>query len=255
MAFDAAWLDLRAPADDRARDATLIRRAVAHAGPGARLLDLGCGTGSTLRGFAAAGGRALRWCLVDNDPALLEAARLRYPDAQTCLRDLSDLHALPFADVRIVTASALLDLVSDHWMRGLVDRLAQERIALYAALSYDGRMRWTPEDRDDATATARFNRHQCGDKGFGPALGPQAAARLTALLEARGYEVFTAPSPWHLGPGEAALQETLLSGIAGAAHAAGFAGAPDWAVRRCAMLGHAQAEIGHVDVLALPGDG
>ena len=255
MGFDAAWLELRAPADDRARNAALVDRAVAYAGPGARMLDLGCGTGATVRAFAAAGGKPLRWCLVDNDPALLAVAGRTYPDAQSCLRDLSDLHALPFADVRMVTASALFDLVSERWMQRLVHRLAQDRIALYAALSYDGRMQWRPEDKDDAPVTARFNQHQCGNKGFGPALGPHAAARLTAALEARGYEVVTAPSPWHLGPDAAALQEMLLSGIAGAAHAAGFKGAPGWAARRREMLGHAQAEIGHVDVLALPGDG
>lgn len=255
MGFDAAWLDLREPADRRARDASLLGRAMAHLGPGARVLDLGCGTGATARAFASMGAGALEWCFFDNDPALLAAARLRHPRAETRLGDLADLDGVPLGGVRMVTASALFDLVSEGWASGLVERLAAQGTALYAALSYDGTMRWSPEDRLDAEVTARFNDHQRGDKGFGPSLGPQAAARLAGLLRARGYAVSCAPSPWHLGPQDAALQAALLSGIAAASRETGLAGAGDWAMRRRGALGHARAEIGHIDILALPGGG
>jgi len=255
MGFDAEWLDLRAPADDRARDAGLLHRAIAHAGPGARMLDLGCGTGATVRAFAAAGAGALDWCLLDNDPALLSLARRHHPEAEVRVCDLSDLETVDLADVRMVTASALFDLVSEDWASRLFDRLARHRIALYAALSYDGVMHWSPEDRDDAAVTECFNHHQCGDKGFGPALGPQAVARMTALLTACGYEVFSAPSPWVLEPSEARLQDALLSGIAAAAQEAGFDDAGGWAARRRDAIGHGRAEIGHLDILALPGGG
>lgn len=255
MGFDAEWLALRAPADDRARDAGLLGRAIAHADPGARILDLGCGTGATVRAFASAGAVSPDWCLVDKDPALLDLARGHHPKAEIRHCDLTDLDAVPMTDVRMVTASALFDLVSEDWAARLFDRLARHRIALYAALSYDGVMRWSPEDQDDAEVTDRFNRHQCGDKGFGPALGPKASARMTALLTARGYEVFSAPSPWNLGPQEARLQGALLSGIAGAAQDAGFDDAGGWAARRRGTICHGRAEIGHVDILALPGGG
>ncbi|KNX40263.1 hypothetical protein ROTO_31990 [Roseovarius tolerans] len=255
MGFDAEWLDLRAPADDRARDAGLLDRAIAYAGPGARMLDLGCGTGATVRAFAASRATSLDWCLLDNDQALLDLAREHHPAADIRPCDLTDLDAVPLTDVTMVTASALFDLVSEDWVIRLSDRLAQHRIALYAALSYDGVMRWSPEDRDDAEVTDRFNLHQCGDKGFGPALGAEAAVRMTALLTARGYEVFSARSPWHLGPQEARLQDALLSGIAGAAQDAGFDDAGGWAARRRGAISHGRAEIGHVDVLALPGGG
>ncbi len=255
MGFDAEWLDLRAPADDRARDADLLHRAIAYAGPGVRMLDLGSGTGATVRAFAAAGAGSLDWCLLDNDPALLDLARRQHPEAEVRICDLSDFDAIPLAGVRMVTASALFDLVSEDWVIRLIDRWARHRIALYAALSYNGVIRWSPEDQDDAAVTDRFNHHQCGNKGFGSALGPEAATRMTALLTARGYEVFSAPSPWHLGPQEARLQDALLLGIAGAAQAAGFGDAGAWATRRRDAIGHGRVEIGHVDVLALPGGG
>jgi SAM-dependent methyltransferase len=255
MSFDAEWLDLRAPADDRARDADLLHRAIVYAGPGVRMLDLGSGTGATVRAFAAAGAGSLDWCLLDNDPALLGLARRHHPEAEVRICDLSDVDAIPLAEVRMVTASALFDLVSEDWAARLFDRLAQYRIALYAALNFDGVMCWRPDDRDDTKVTDHFNLHQCGDKGFGPALGPNASTRMTALLAARGYDVFSAPSPWVLEPSEARLQDALLSGIAEAAQEAGFDDAAGWATRRRDAIGHARAEIGHVDVLALPGGG
>ena len=255
MAFDRVWLDLRAPADLRARDAGLLAKAIVHAGRDGRVLDLGCGTGATVRAFAAAGAQDLDWCLLDNDQALLSEARMRHPGAEIRLCDLTDLDMLPLTDVRLVSASALFDLVSEAWARRLVERLARTQIALYAALSYDGVMRWTPQDSSDAEVTERFNRHQRGDKGFGPALGPDAGARLAEMLRARGYQVLCAPSPWHLGPQDAKIQALLLSGIAEAAQEAGFAGAERWATRRRRMIARSRVEIGHLDLLAVPCDG
>lgn len=254
MGFDADWLNLRAPADDRARDAGLLARAIAYADAGGYVLDLGCGTGATTRAFAAAGARGLGWRLLDNDPALLSVAQQNHPQAEICLSDLREIDALPLKDVRLVTASALFDLVSEVWAARLVDRLARHGIALYAALIYDGVMRWSPEDPLDAEVTRHFNRHQLGDKGFGQAMGPQAGASMTALLRARRFSVDCAPSPWCLGPRDALLQQELLSGIAGAAQEVGLDGAGDWAARRRAALDHGRAEIGHTDLLALPGD-
>lgn len=254
MGFDAAWLDLRAPADDGARDAGLLARAIAYAGAGARVLDLGCGTGATPRAFATAGAEHLDWCLLDNDPILLSVAHQNHPQAEICHCDLTDIDALPLTGVRMVTASALFDLVSEEWAARLVNRLASHGIALYAALSYDGVMRWSPKDPLDAEVTRQFNRHQRGDKGFGPAMGPQAGPCLSALLRARRYSVTCAPSPWRLGPSEASLQKELLSGIAGAAQEIGLDGSGDWSARRRATLDHGWAEIGHLDLLALPDD-
>lgn len=254
MGFDADWLDLREPADLSARDATLLARAVAH-GRGARVLDLGCGTGATARAFAAVDAKPPEWCLLDNDPVLLEVARARHPHAGTRLADLADLDALPLDGVRMVTASALFDLVSADWAARLVARLAARGIALYAALSYDGAMQWSPGDPRDTEVTARFNAHQRGDKGLGPALGPEAGARLAGMLRARGYAVSCAPSPWRLGPEQGALQAALVTGIAAAAAETGLDDSADWAARRRAAIGRGWAEIGHLDLLALPEGG
>ena len=252
MGFDPEWLTLREPADKAARAAALLRRAVALAGPRGRVLDLGCGTGSTLRAFEGDGARGRGWRLVDHDPVLLARAKALHPEAEIVQGDLTDVGALPLEGVRLVTASALFDLVSRDWVERLVARLAGAGIALYAALSYDGNMRWHPEDAGDAAVTARFNAHQCGDKGFGAALGPEAATCAAEICARLGYEVHTAPSAWRLGPETAEMQRLLLAGIAEAAGEAGYGAAEAWRQRRARTLADGWAEIGHLDLLALP---
>lgn len=250
MGFSSDWLALRDPADRAARDAMLVQRAALAAGPAPLIVDLGCGTGATCRALAPWLPENARWRLVDNDPALLGAAgKAAGPPAELIKLDLGDLDALPLEGATLVTASALLDLVSEAWVAGLVARL---RVPFYAALSYDGRMEWTPDDPRDSAVTAAFNRHQQGDKGLGPALGPQAAERTAALLADAGFTVHRAESPWRLGPESAALQRELTRGIAGAAAEAGAAGAKDWGDLRADTADRSACMIGHLDLLAFP---
>ena len=74
MGFDAAWLALREPADAAARDPGLLAAAAGYLGAGALAVDIGCGTGATVRAFAGCAPEGLRWRLVDNDPRLLALA-------------------------------------------------------------------------------------------------------------------------------------------------------------------------------------
>lgn len=256
MGFSAAWLDLREPADHAARDHALLAAAAKAAGDSPVIVDLGCGTGSTIRAFDGHLGGKAEWRLVDNDPALLAhastAAKGRQGSATTHRIDLRDLDTLPLAGAGLVTASALLDLCSHDWVQALADRLARHKLPFYAALNYDGAMDWTPADPADAAVTLAFNSHQRGDKGFGPALGPDAADAIAEIFAAAGYTVLQADSPWRLGPAQAALQRELVTGIAEAAHAAGAAGAIGWGDARASKVQTAICQIGHRDLLALP---
>lgn len=248
MGFSADWLALREPADHAARDGGLLRAAARAAGPKAVVVDLGCGTGSTRRAFASSLPGAV-WRMVDADADLLALA-----GGEAFRLDLNRVEALPLEGAGLVTASALIDLVSADWLDRLIGRLSALRLPFYAALCYDGRMDWTPEVAGDAEVTEAFNRHQAGDKGFGPALGPRAAEYAAERLRAAGFVVQLAGSPWVLGPEEAALQAALLPGIAGAAAETGAAIAEGWCRERLAALPQAICRIGHVDLLALPDD-
>jgi len=75
--FSSDWLGLREPADKAARNAALIA-SVAAFKPDAkslRVLDLGAGTGSTLRALAPHLRTPQRWVLVDHDASLVAAGR------------------------------------------------------------------------------------------------------------------------------------------------------------------------------------
>lgn len=254
MSFDPDWLALRAPADDRARDAAL--RLQAEALLGAReaplIVDLGCGSGATLRVLGHCGAR---WRLVDQDPELLARAGALASaagvEAETMALDLAgdgDGLERAVAGADLVTASALFDLASAGWIDRLVGALPPGA-GLYAALSYSGRMLWSPHHAQDLEVEAFFNRHQQGDKGFGPALGPAAADRLAARLEADGRRTRAAPSDWRLSAEpDGALIAELARGIAAAASEAGL----DLAAWSAARRETTQAVISHLDVFAEP---
>lgn len=250
-AFEPDWLGLREPADHAARDQELLARAAALA-EGATVLDLGGGTGSTARAFSAAGHRQLGWRIFDNDPVLLQAAERGLPAADCIVGDLTKIEDLPFQEVSLITASALLDLMSEDWVTRLVARSEALGLPIYAALNYSGHMSWTPSDPRDDEVVRAFNTHQRRDKGTGPALGPTAGETLAEIASSRGWEVHIAESPWQLGAEQRALHETLLDGIAEAAHEAGAAEALAWGTERRATAALSTAVISHQDVLAIP---
>nr|WP_111299337.1 class I SAM-dependent methyltransferase [Paracoccus saliphilus] len=253
MGFSADWLALREPADRAARDGALLEQATRAAGPDPVVLDLGCGTGSTLRALAPHLPDHARWRLVDNDPALLDIARTEAPGRVTAhVLDLRDLDALPLDGVTLVTASALLDLMPAAWIAGLADRLGRAGLPFYAALSYDGMMAWDPALPQDDDITRAFNAHQRSDKGLGPALGPDAAQQAAEALGKAGFSVSLADSPWRIGPGDADLHRALIAGIAQAAGEAGAQVAPDWGRARATTAAGDRCRIGHLDLLALP---
>ena len=250
MAFSAQWLALREPADQLARDQSILRQAAEAAGSDPVILDIGSGTGSTVRAMRPHLPRDTRWRLVDYDSELLATAAAEVGEGSSVqLVDISAIDQLPLDHVTLVTASALLDLVSESWLRSFASRL---RVPFYAALTYNGQMEWSPSDSTDAGIVQAFNDHQHMDKGFGSALGPDAAATTRAIFDELGWTVLHAPSPWTLGVGQGKLQRELVTGIARAAAEAGHTEASSWGVRRADNAERATCVVGHEDVLVLP---
>lgn len=250
MGFSPYWLALREPADNAARNAELLAAAVGAAGPNPVILDLGCGTGSTVRAMVPFLSGHAKWRLVDNDSKLLELAGAEAGDAVSLHRqDLQELHKLPLDGVTLVTASALLDLVSRKW---LVELASMINVPVYFALSYNGVMSWNPEDSRDKNMTEAFNAHQQTDKGFGRALGPSSVQSASEIFVAAGFEVRVADSTWQLGVEDAELQSQLVAGIAEAAKQTGEADAENWAAARISAASQTSCNIGHGDIFATP---
>ncbi|WP_075217831.1 class I SAM-dependent methyltransferase [Mongoliimonas terrestris] len=256
--FSTAWLDLREPADASARDGRLLADAAAlvDAADDALVIDLGSGTGSTLRALQPALKRPASWILVDADMDLLMEAERRaegLAGVEVMRFDLAAPRPLPLSDATLVTASALFDLVSPAFLDRLVATVAANRSALYAALTYDGTTTWSVTHPLDGEVLAAFNRHQRSDKGFGPALGPAAAQALAEALSRAGYRVQAAASPWRLGPDDAALMRPLIDGMADAVTAEGSldaASVAEWRTFRLETMAESRVTVGHVDVLA-----
>ena len=264
MSFSSAWLTLREPYDRRARNAAVRDAVVAWAAerPSVAVVDLACGLGSTLRALSDRFPKRQSWRLVDNDLSLLaRAGALAKPPDLTVTPvpvDLArDLEAALDGPVELVTTSALLDLVSHDWLDRLVTETAARRLPVYAALSYDGLATLDPIDPLDATVIDAVNQHQRGDKGFGPALGPEAAATAPSRFEAVGYAVTQGASDWVFGPKDAEVQIEVLTGWAVAAREIGECSIGDiigWLARRRDHIaaGRSSMRVGHVDFFARP---
>src|ERR1700690_81108 len=140
--FSADWLALREPHDLRARNPAVLNAVVASlAGNTAiRIVDLACGTGSTLRALSPRFAAQQNWRLADNDLSLLARASAMAPLARvtftTVPLDLNrDLEAALDGPIDLVTTSALLDLVSADWVERLAVEATVRSVPVYAALS------------------------------------------------------------------------------------------------------------------------
>jgi hypothetical protein len=222
--FSPAWLALREPADADARAVELLdplrerldgtTRPVIH--------DLGAGSGSMGRWLAPRLGGPQHWVMHDRDPALLAlatAGMAPFPQVTVETRpgDVVGLGAADLAGTSLVTASALLDLLTAQE----VDRLAAACVgagcpALFT-LSVAGRVELSPADPLDGEIETAFNNHQRRLHDGRTLLGPDAPGVAAQAFARHGAAVLEQPSPWRLGPAQAGLTAEWLRGWVAAA--------------------------------------
>lgn len=273
--FSPEWLALREPYDHRARDPSVAAGlGAAFAGqPRITVVDLGCGTGSNLRGTFAVLPAEQHWTLVDYDTRLLATARdtlmswatghaldggdlvihkagkrlrvsFRQADLNANLDDVLDHRP------ELVTAAAFFDLCSPAFIARLAAAVASCGAVFFTTLTYNGQQDWSPRHPADTRLLDAFHDHQRTDKGFGPAAGPAAPAALSYALQSAGYRVAEGDSPWRLGPGDQQLIADLAAGFAAAT---GETGRVDAAVLASwTAVARVGAVVGHTDTLALP---
>jgi SAM-dependent methyltransferase len=280
MSFSAEWLELREPADHAAVNPEVQAALSARfAGKDSiSVVDLGCGAGSNLRGTWRALPDQQHWTLVDYDPKLLAAARLRlsaWADTAQAEGDRlrltkdgktvhvgfreADLSGGDFAPItrgaELVTAAALFDLFSVQSIERLAETVVVQGACFYTVLTYDGFTRWTPPHAADTAMRDAFNAHQKTDKGFGSAAGPGGTSALSKAFYSRGFRVLRGTSPWIADRNFAGLRRELDAGIAAAVRETGRVSDADVAAWRAhRMAGEDRISvIGHEDLLAVPG--
>ena len=286
--FSAEWLTLRENADGRARNAGLeakVKSLLKSNDRECMIVDLGAGRGSNFRYLAPILGGAQSWQLIDADEELLKVAipaigewaevqgwPIRQGDHQieidtpngrwTAATELADLEQnlddLKLDNVDLITASALLDLVSKSWIERLAGRVPRSHPPYLFTLSYNGDLVFDPTDADDGWVSSLLNQHQETNKGFGAALGPAAIMYVREAMEKRGYVAVTGESPWQLESrthaGDADLQRVLLNDWVTSLtewqprHGLRL---QSWLNRRITLLesGFATLRIGHEDLL------
>ncbi|MFJ9814842.1 trans-aconitate methyltransferase [Streptomyces sp. NPDC101151] len=222
------WLQLREGADAAARAQELleplrIRLADLPGRTGGLVVhDLGCGTGSMGRWLAPRLDGAQHWVLHDRDPYLLHFAAVASPrsaadggrvSVETRRGDVARLTPDALTGASLVTASALLDVLTREEIGTLAAACAGAGCPALLTLSVAGRVELGPSDPLDAEITEAFNAHQ----RRGGLLGPDAVTEACEAFAERGATVHVVPSPWRLGPAESALTAQWLRGWVGAA--------------------------------------
>ena len=256
------WLDRREAADAAARSRELADLIPSRGEREWVIHDLGCGSGSMGRWLAPLLPGPQRWILHDRDADLLALAAANAPDradvtVETRVSDVAQLGAGDLEGATLVTASALLDLLTGDELAGLVDACVGAACPVLFALTVTGRVQLLPADPLDAEIAAAFNAHQRRPTQRGRLLGPDAVEAAVACFERLGTEVAVRPSSWRLGAGEGELAAEWLEGWVAAACEQEPALALDADLYRRRRLREAAAgalavTVGHADVLVLP---
>ena len=262
-----AWLELREQADAAARACDLVER-IGRTLPADRVVvcDLGCGTGSMARWLAPRLSGTQQWLMFDRDADLLARAAADLPaagadggtvSARTRRRDVTRLGPADLAGASLVTASALLDMLTADELDRVVAACVDAGCAALLAISVVGRVDLAPADPLDECLVDAFNAHQrrtvCGRR----LLGPDAVGAAVEAFTRLGAEVLVRPSPWRLGTDQAALAGEWLAGWVAAAceQRPELTGAAGPYVRRRlaeAAAGRLEVTVHHDDLLALP---
>ena len=264
----SSWLAVREAADARSRATDLVRDVADLLSPAADPVlvhDLGCGSGSMGRWLAPLLARPQHWVLHDRDADLLAEAAGRRDGGQVGAPitvqishgDITDLSADDLSGAGLITASALLDMLTAGELERLADVCAAAGCPILITLSVIGRVELMPGDALDTAIQDAFNAHQRRDPGRGPLLGPDAVDAAAEAFGGRGCAVTVRPSHWQLGAADASLMVQWLGGWVGAADEQDprlGAEAEPYLLRRRAMAlnGGLRLTVHHQDLLAVP---
>lgn len=262
------WLALREPADAeaRARDlADILVRALPTGAPKV-IHDLGCGAGAMGRWLTPRLAGAQHWVLHDRDADLLALAARDVPGpaadgapvtVEARRTDIARMHPDDLVGATLITASALLDLLTAKELERLARICQGAGCPVLLTLSVIGSVEIAPADPLDRRVAAAFDAHQRRPTERGRLLGPDAVDFAARAFRRSGAATIVRPSPWRLRAAHAALAAEWFSGWVGAACEQEPALTTDckpYARRRLEQAGAGELAVGvgHADLLVLP---
>jgi hypothetical protein len=264
------WLALREPADAAARARDLVDRLRTELPATGRWVihDLGCGSGAMGRWLAPLLPGPQHWVLHDRDADLLDIAAFKLPGptadgaavtVEVRRSDITRLEPGDLAAATLITASALLDMLTETELAGVIGACAGAACPILLTLSVIGRVELAPAEPLDQRLAAAFNAHQRRATERGRLLGPDAVTWTLEQLGRLDAEVLVRPSPWRLGAGQGDLLVEWLTGwvAAAAEQDPELTGEADGYVRRRwaqAAAGELRVSVDHADLLVLPLD-
>ena len=206
------------------------------------------------------------WVARDRDTDLLEVAAARPPGpaadgavvtVETKHSDITHLRTGDLADATVITASALLDLLTEEELVGMIAVAVGSGRPMLLTLSVVGHVELTPVDPLDHRVGAAFDAHQRRMTERGRLLGPDAVTVAVERCRQLGAEALVRPSPWRLGASHANLTAEWLAGWVRAAcqqEVELAAEAQPYLRRRLAQAaaGELAVTVDHADLLVSP---
>ena len=220
------WLALREPEDARARSRELALAASGLLGPGRIVIhDLGSGPGSMMRWLAPLLPGPQTWVLHDWDSNLVGRAsngvvldRERRPvSVRTRSGELAHLDPADLDGASLVTASALLDVLTSEEIRAVARACVAVGCPVLLSLSVTGEVRLDPPEPRDAVFEASFNAHQERRVGGRRLVGPSGVALAQRLFLEAGWNIRPAATFWRLGDHDPRLLDQWFDGWCDAA--------------------------------------
>ncbi|WP_159601086.1 SAM-dependent methyltransferase [Agromyces humi] len=260
------WLALREPEDARARSRHLALAAAGQLAPGPILIhDLGSGTGSMMRWLAPQLPGPQTWVLHDWNASLIERAMHagandregRSVSIRARSGELAHLESDDLDGASLVTASALLDVLTSTEVGALTGACVGVGCPVLLSLSVTGRVSLDPWDPRDDEFEAAFNAHQRRRAGARRLVGPTAVALARRRFLEAGWNVRAAATPWRLGDHDQPLLDEWFAGWCDAALQERADLRVDGAAYRAlrssqSRRGALSAEVAHTDLLAWP---
>ena len=260
------WLARREPADAAARARDLVERLAPPTSGHWVIHDLGCGSGAMGRWLAPLLSGPQHWVGHERDADLLEAFLANPPGpaadgaavtVQARRSDVARLDPSDLAGASLITASALLDMLTADELGAIVTVGVGPGCPALLTLSVSGHVSLSPPDPLDGPLAAAFNAHQRRETPRGRLLGPDAVPFAEEAFGRLGAEVIIRPSPWRLRAAQSALATEWVTGWVAAAREQQpqlDGEAERYVGRRLAQLsaGTLAVTVGHSDLLALP---